>query len=131
MPLKMLIRLYKKIIRNQKSALNTSGWLESFKRGYPCDLRGDPLPWMNYAVIALLNERLNRSMQLFEFGSGYSTKFYAKRVALVTSVEYDLDWYELLNSDKPDNVSLLYQKKKISMADTVALSRDKIVIHMM
>ncbi len=53
--------------------LHKSGWMESKKRNYPCRSNGNELPWMNFSVIAFLEERLNKDQSLFEFGSGYST----------------------------------------------------------
>ncbi len=83
--------------------------MSSLVNGTPQNANGEPLPWMNFSVIELLNERLNSTLNLFEFGSGYSTHFYAKRVKSVTSVEYDQQWYEEIDHAKPSNVDLIYQ----------------------
>ncbi len=37
---------------------------------------------------------MNKNQNLFEYGSGYSTVFFAERIQSVTSVEYDNEWYE-------------------------------------
>ena len=55
--------------------------------------------------------RLKDDLNLFEFGSGYSTYFYAKKVLAVTSVEYDEDWFQIIKSDMPENVNLIYKEK--------------------
>jgi tRNA A58 N-methylase Trm61 len=75
--------------------------------------KGEPIPWMNYPIINFLEERLNSDMTLFEYGSGYSTLFYASRVKSVVSVEYDMDWFNIMQSQLPSNVNLLYQTKDI------------------
>ena len=72
----------------------------------PLDADGRPIPWMNYPVIDLLRERLTKDLHLFEFGSGFSTTFYAQLVGHVTSIEYDPDWYEQVSQDAPGNVEL-------------------------
>ncbi len=104
---------FKKLILRKSSYLHTSGWIESLRRGYPCDAEGLEIPWMNYPVVNILKERLNKDLSLFEFGSGYSTLFYAKLVRDVTSVEYNKDWYDFMNEKAIDNVSLLYREKDI------------------
>jgi len=62
---------------------------------------------MNYSIIRLLEERLRGDMTLFEFGSGYSTQFYAEKVGKVTAVEHDAAWYEITRRHLPPNVELV------------------------
>lgn len=104
---------FKKLILRETSYLHTTGWVESLKRGYPCDAQGLEIPWMNYPVVNFLKERLNKELALFEFGSGYSTLFYATLVRDVTSVEYNKEWYDFMSKRKVNNVSLLYREKDI------------------
>ncbi len=47
-------------------------------------------------------------MVLFEFGCGYSTRFFSKYLRSVTSVEHDRSWYSRMKPDLPDNVNLLF-----------------------
>jgi len=101
------------LLVNKKSYLRSTGYLNSFRNGYPCDLQGEALPWMNYPVIAFLKERLNKKLNIFEYGSGYSTQFYATRVNYVTSLEYNQLWYERIKPTLPENVALLFQKSDI------------------
>jgi precorrin-6B methylase 2 len=102
-----------RLIRNKNSYLYTSGWMESRKRGYPCNTDGQEIPWMNFPIIDFLEERLSPQMTLFEYGSGYSTLFYARHVYSVTSVEYDESWYNLIRERIPENAELIYQAKDI------------------
>jgi hypothetical protein len=76
-----------------------TGWQRSLMVGYPCDTEGGPLPWMNFPVIAFLKGRLTSDQRLFEYGSGYSTLFYAARTASVVSIEYDKQWYDRVSSE--------------------------------
>jgi hypothetical protein len=91
------------------SYLLTSGFMKSHELGHPCKQDGAPLPWMNYAIIAFLGERLQKDMTLFEYGSGYSTLFYSRLVKRVVSVEHDKAWYEAVRTMAGPNVHLLYQ----------------------
>ena len=86
------------------------GWIESFKRGIPVDKDGDPLPWVTYSFIDFISERLNKNMDIFEYGSGNSTLWYAKRVNSVISIEHDKKWFEKLKNNIPKNVTIYYKK---------------------
>ena len=89
--------------------LREQGWFRSFVEGRAIDAHGEPVPWMNYAVIDFLKERLRPEMNLLEFGSGGSTLFFAKRCARVGSREADRNWYERLRKEVPDNVELFWR----------------------
>jgi predicted O-methyltransferase YrrM len=43
-------------------------------------------------VVAFLKERLHPGLALFEYGCGYSTVWFAKRVKVVVAVETDTVW---------------------------------------
>ena len=68
---------------------------------------------MNYAVVSFLEERLSGKMNIFEFGSGYSTFFYAGKTKQVTSVECNAEWFNFVQSHVPENVLLLFQNRDI------------------
>ena len=104
-------RAYKILIRNRKSYLHSTGWMLSLAEGRPVDSVANAIPWMNYNAIEFLDERLNKNLTLFEFGSGYSTYFYASRVKAVVSVEYDDRWYQLVKLQVPSNVDLVFQQE--------------------
>lgn len=88
--------------------LRELGYIESSRSKRPCRPDGSPLPWMNYHVIAFLEERLNKNLSLFEYGSGTSTSFYASLVNDVVSVETDPDWYAEVRKTIPENVELKF-----------------------
>ena len=91
------LRLYKLLYKMTKipySYLVSTGFIDSFISQSPRDKENNPLPWMNYSIIDFLSSRLNNQIRLFEFGSGYSTLFYAKYVSQVTSVEHEEMWFE-------------------------------------
>lgn len=86
------------------------GWVESSKREKVVDSNGFPLPWLTYPFIQFLESRLHKDMNIFEYGSGNSTLYYASKVNQVTSVEHNQEWYNLLKDKMPNNVSLLYKE---------------------
>jgi hypothetical protein len=109
-------RAYHKLIKNRDSYLYTTGWMQSLRTSVPVDRNANPIPWMNYSMIKLMEDRLKDDFVLFEFGSGYSTRFYAGRVKAVTSVEYDETWFQIIKAQMPENVELIFQKRDIDGA---------------
>lgn len=98
------------ISMNESGYLNEIGWINSFKNQMPMDKDSKPLPWVTYGFIDFISDRLNKDMDIFEYGSGNSTLWYGERVNSVTSVEHDRDWYEKIKSNMPKNVNINYQK---------------------
>src|SRR4051812_38919909 len=76
----------------------------------PLDLE---LPWFSYTGINFLTTFLKPHMSLFEYGSGGSTIFFARRVRSVTSTEESLFWVTKvetrLNQLSLDNVQLQHR----------------------
>ncbi len=104
---------FKKLILNKESFLYKTGWMESIKQSTSCSQNGKAIPWMNHSIIIFLEERLNKNMTLFEFGSGYSTIFYSKLVNKVVSLEHNKNWLKYLTNIIDDNVTLIFQKDDI------------------
>lgn len=63
------------------------------------DKNGEFLPWMNYSAVDFLKERLDKSIRVFEYGSGASTMFFAERCKEVISIEYDREWYDKISRE--------------------------------
>ena len=95
------------LMYSNRSFLKTSGYIRSVREKRPCRSDGSPIPWMNYHMIAFLEERLSSDLSVFEYGSGNSTMFLAPRVGTVTSVECEREWYEYVVTQVPDNVKLI------------------------
>ena len=57
----------------------------------------DAMPWISFTVINLLDKYLKPEMKVFEYGSGGSTLYFAKRVAKVVSIEHNKNWFEKMN----------------------------------
>lgn len=90
------------------------GWFIAFKTGEPVDKNYEPLPWLTYSFIDFIEERLRKDVDVFEFGSGNSTLFFAKRVKQVSSVEHNSEWYNKLKNKIPGNSNLLLSKSDSS-----------------
>lgn len=72
------------------------------------------VPSFDPGVTEILEGALNDKARVFEFGTGGSTIWFAKRVAKLVSVEYNPDWFKVLKQGfkedfggVPANVTLL------------------------
>jgi SAM-dependent methyltransferase len=102
--------LYKavKLVYAKDSYLRKKGFPNSVRKKLPLDANGSAIPWMNYNIVDFLESRLNDEMDVFEFGCGYSTLFFQKRVKSVTSVESELKWHQKMSSIAHTNVKIIY-----------------------
>jgi hypothetical protein len=112
----------KHLLRKPGSYLRETGYLKSLEQLSPVDAEGAPLPFLNYAVIELLKKRLDKNLDVFEFGSGYSTLFFARLVRTVTSVEHDAGWLERVRqlAKGHDNVELISRSLEDGYAASVS-----------
>lgn len=64
-------------------------------RRQPLDLG---LPWFSYGAIRYLEAHLRREHDVFEYGSGGSSVFFARRARRVLSVEQDAGWHAVVRA---------------------------------
>lgn len=58
------------------------------------DRDGNPIPWYTYPAIEYLSQLDYSQKEIFEFGCGNSSLFWANRAQFVTSIEDNTVWYE-------------------------------------
>lgn len=107
--------------------LYESGWVESKRTKKIVDKEGKPVPWYSFSAICFLKERLNTEMNIFEFGCGFSTRFYVERVNSVEFVEHDKEWHDSISNllrDK-DNVTSHYAEEVDEYTNTLFLNDRK------
>ncbi len=83
--------------------LHLLGWRDSVTTNSCIDENGDFIPWYNYSAIYFLKQRLSSSMNIFEYGSGYSTLFFAKYCNSVISSETREKWRDLITNLASEN----------------------------
>jgi hypothetical protein len=70
-------------------------WLKLFlKKSNPVK---EQIPFIPFRAQEWLNRFLKPDMRVFEYGSGGSTIFIAKRVKSLVSIEHDKKWYQYIN----------------------------------
>lgn len=93
--------------------LEQSGWLMSMERGEVVDVHGKPQPWITYPALDFLIDRVFPSMSVFEYGTGNSTLWWAKRVERLVSCEHDKEWYAAFKERATfNNTTYLYRRCK-------------------
>ena len=104
-------KLLKELVSMQISGyLYEIGWIESFKKQLPIDKEGNALPWVTYSFIDFISNRLNKTMDIFEYGSGNSTLWYAEKTNSVISIENDKQWFEKIKNSLPSNAQIYYEE---------------------
>jgi hypothetical protein len=92
--------------------LRKIGWVDSTIDHRPVDGKGEPIPWLCYAAIWMLEPRIKPSFRVFEYGSGNSTLWWAKRAQHVVSCEHNSSWYEKMKDQMPQNVAYIHRELK-------------------
>lgn len=98
------------LFTSKNSYLRTKGYLKSAFHSSPLNNEGMPLPWMNYSIIRMFEQRLTKDMRIFEYGSGYSTLFFSDHVLQVCSVEHDKSWYKTMSNRVPSNATIIHKE---------------------
>jgi len=81
-------------------------WLSSMSADISLDSNGLSMPSYSVAAMHFLDERLKKEMKVFEFGSGLSSLFYARKCKSVTSIEHNQEWFEKVTSHEIKNLSV-------------------------
>jgi hypothetical protein len=93
-------------------------------RNASIDAAGAAIPWITYSSLYFIEGRINSTMTVFEFGSGASTLWWAKRVASVVSCEHDETWHSRFLGMIPLNVRLMHVPLAQGYADTICQYRE-------
>ena len=90
-----------------RGALNEDGWFRSVREHAAVDAAGEPIPWISYPALHFIAKRIRPEMEVFEFGSGYSTLWWARRVKGLVACESDAQWHAHVRMLAPANVELV------------------------
>ncbi|MES2454366.1 MAG: FkbM family methyltransferase [Bacteroidota bacterium] len=95
-----------------KGYLAEKGWFEAFRTKSAIDQDGKPIAWVTYSFIDFIKERISKELDIFEFGSGNSTIFYAELAKSVYSVEHDQEWFSKSAQINLPNVNMIHCELK-------------------
>ena len=95
------------LLQLQRGFLFQYGWLKSWWRGRPVDTAGKPLPWLTYPAIDFLSQFDFSDATVFEWGSGFSTLWWAERCKQIVTVESSAKWIAYIQPMLPASVELI------------------------
>lgn len=98
-----------KMMRNFRLLAVEHGQWRSIRERMAVDASGGAIPWYTYPAIEYLSSFDLRDCDVFEFGSGNSSMWWASRARGVVSVEIDKEWFEAVERNKQPNQSLLHR----------------------
>lgn len=86
---------------------------------------GSPVPWYTYPTIEYLTQFDYTETDVFEFGGGNSSRFWARRCRTLTTVESDPSWHETLVAAKLPNQEIYLEQDPARYAGAIARSGKK------
>jgi hypothetical protein len=89
------------------------------RNGFPVDGIGQYIPWLTYPLIEYIKGLDLGRKRVFEFGSGASTLFWARRAKQVESVELNRAWFDELLPIVPANVLIHHEPDGILYANRI------------
>lgn len=110
---------FQKIAKNIETLLYKHGQLKSFQLGESVDDFERPIPWITYPALEFLTQFDFSNLDIYEFGSGNSTLFWADICKTVSSVETEKEWYEKTLRLKPSNVKLTYFDNMVDFSESI------------
>lgn len=112
--------LHRKLAANLAILGDGFGQSRTFDDGRPVDAGGQPIPWFTYPAIEFLSRYAMRGWEVFEYGCGQSTFWWAGRGALVTSVEHDAAWHAEMRERAPAGSTQLFRPERPGYAAALA-----------
>jgi hypothetical protein len=97
----------------QRGFLFRYGWLRAWWVGRPVDASGNPLPWITYPAIDFISQFDFSNALVFEWGSGFSTLWWAKRCKKIATVESNAAWIPYIKGLLPPCVELIVTRPDV------------------
>jgi hypothetical protein len=107
MVMKRITNKLRVLLQIQRSLLVRYGWLRSWWIGRSVDASGAPLPWIAYPAIDFISLFDFTDANVFEWGSGFSTLWWAPRCKHIASVESSPMWVPYIKGLLPESVDLI------------------------
>ena len=90
------------------------------------DRDGNPIPWYTYPAIEYISQFDYSRKKVFEYGTGYSSMYWAKRALKVISIEDKPEWFDKFAKEfSAPNWQMRYCDEKQGYEDTVFADGDK------
>ncbi len=122
-PALRLTTLVTRMFRSFKGLAFEQGLWNSMRRQAAVNSKGEPLPWYTYSCIEYLRCFDFSACDVFEFGAGNSSVFWAGIARNITSVEDDPDWYSQVADQALPNQHVLLRQHEDEYVDSLASSQ--------
>lgn len=110
--LKWLPRKIRPAVRNFRLLNFGYGHFRTMRERASVDRLGNPIPWYTYPAIEYVKQLDFSQRHIFEYGAGYSSLFYSRRCAHITSLEDNPKWFEIIRTKAPSNCEILLAETK-------------------
>ena len=80
---------------------------------------GSPVPWYTFPAIEYFQALDAKGLDIFEYGCGNSSLFWAQKGANVWCVEHDPEWHKTIYSKSSDLRGLLLKENKTDYANAI------------
>ena len=95
------------------------GQWRSVKERMAVDARGVEIPWYTYPAIEYLSSFDIKDCDVFEFGSGNSSLFWADRARSVCSIEDNQEWFKVVSKRKRGNQIVIHRPDETGYVKTL------------
>tara|TARA_Y100000588_G_scaffold320869_1_gene351714 strand:- start:325 stop:1140 length:816 start_codon:yes stop_codon:yes gene_type:complete len=95
------------LLPKNTNTFSRSGHLLSVSTMRPMNGEGKPIPWFTYPAIDFLDRIALPGWQVFEWGSGNSTLWWASKTESVIAVEDNESWHDEIKRQLPQNATIL------------------------
>lgn len=96
------------------------GQWRSVRERMAVNAKGMEVPWYTYPAIEYLSGFDFSDCDVFEFGSGNSSAFWASRARSVCSVEDNQDWFDVVRKKKKANQTIIHRANELGYAKSLA-----------
>lgn len=94
--------------------LSSYGWQTSKRAQEPVDASGNPIPWITYPALSVLQTVALPHYRVFEYGCGNSSLWWARHTNSVISVEHNSGWAAKVAAKAPSNLKVLLRSQQTS-----------------
>jgi hypothetical protein len=108
-----------KQFRNFSILASKYGQYKTIKNNKPIDKNNEEIPWYTYPAIEYLNHLDFSEKSIFEWGSGYSSVYWARNAKEVISIESDNIWYKEVLKLKKNNQTIEFIIDKKEYLDSI------------
>jgi hypothetical protein len=89
------------------------------------DKHGNPIPWYTYPAIEYLKQLDFSDKEVYEYGAGNSSLFWARRAKTVTSVENDRTWHSFVKKKQAQNQEILFINDEEEYVNSIIRKQQK------